>query len=169
MQVIKHPSWFMLSLIFAVLSAITGCATLSSQLEPPEVSLVALRVKEVKGLEAAFDIDLRILNRSDRPLAIQGIDCDLALNERAFARGVADPQKEIAPYSSDTITMTVYTSVLDMVPVIQRLLDNKDQHMRRHIWTYAIQGHLRLPGSRAWNKIEFSRRGEIDMATMGRK
>lgn len=163
----KHPEPFVLFILLALLSTIMGCATLSNKLEPPELSLVALRVKDVKGLEAAFDIDLRVLNRSERPLAIQGLDCDLSLNERKFARGVANPQKEIPPYSSDIITLTVYSSVLDMVPVIQRLLNSRDPKIRQHIWTYAIKGHLRMPGSGPWSKIEFKNRGEIDMAAMG--
>jgi LEA14-like dessication related protein len=163
----KHSEPFALFILLVLLSAIMGCATLGNTLEPPELSLVALRVKDVKALEAAFDIDLRVLNRGDRPLAIQGLECDLSLNERKFARGVANPQKEIAPYSSDILTLTVYSSVLDMVPVIQRLLKDRDPNMRQHIWTYAIKGHLRMPGTGPWNKIQFKNRGEIDMAAMG--
>ena len=163
----KRSEPFALLILLVLLSTILGCATLSNTLEPPELSLVALRVKDVKGLEAAFDIDLRVLNRSDRPLAIQGLECDLALNERKFARGVANPQKEIPPYSSEILTLTVYSSVLDMVPVIQRLLNDRDPNMRQHIWTYGIKGHLRMPGTGPWNKIQFENRGEIDMAAMG--
>ena len=166
MKFLKSPGSLALFFLPALLFVIDGCASLSNRLEPPEVSLVALRVQQVQGLEAAFDIDLRVLNRSEYPLSIQGIDCDLSLNERKFARGVASPQKEIPAYSGGIITMTVYSSVLDMVPVIRRIIRGGGQQARQHVWTYAVKGHLRLAGSAPWNKIGFDTHGEIDLAAM---
>lgn len=78
-----------------LLLVVTGCAGWGQWEEAPSINLANIRVLEVKGLESAFEIDLRVFNRSDRPLSIDGIDCELAINGKRFAQGVANPRTEI--------------------------------------------------------------------------
>ncbi len=140
-----------------------GCAILRGGLEPPRISLADIRVQEIKGFEAALQIDLRVFNLSDRALPVEGIDADLALNGRHLATGVADPRKEIPAYGNDIITVTVYSSMLDMIDVAQRLLQGATKNVPDEKWTYAVKGHLRL-GASIWpGKLPFSSQGEIDL------
>ncbi|NNG00257.1 MAG: LEA type 2 family protein [Desulfobacteraceae bacterium] len=143
-----------------------SCATLGNRQEPPRISLASIRVKEFRGLETAFDVDLRVLNRSAQSLTISGIDCDLSLNGRPFAQGVAGPQMEIGPYSGDTITLTLYSSVLDMITTVHRLIRGAGQETPDEKWTYAIKGHLQLGGSGLLNRVPINEKGEIDLRSL---
>jgi LEA14-like dessication related protein len=156
----------LLPLLGLMVFILTSCATLGSRLEPPHISLAGLRVKEIRGLETAFDVDLRVLNRSNQALTVYGIDCDLSLNNRHFAQGVANPQKELAPYSSDIITLTVYSSMLDMAATVHRLITAANRQAPLEKWTYATQGHLQIGGPGLLNRFPIDEKGEIDLTSL---
>jgi LEA14-like dessication related protein len=78
--------------IITLASVSAGCAALSTASQKPRVSLASIRVLDIKGLETTFEIDLRIINRSQQSLNITGIDCELTLNGRQLAEGVANPK-----------------------------------------------------------------------------
>jgi LEA14-like dessication related protein len=78
------------------------------------VSLANISVQEIKGFETVFQIDLRIFNTNDINLVIKAIDCELEVNNRQFASGITNAKTEIPPYSTDTIPVTVYSSVIDV-------------------------------------------------------
>ncbi len=149
-------------LFLLIVAAVAGCATLGKRLEPPQVNLAGLRLVDVSAFEMVFEVDLRVFNRNTQPLVIQGIDCGLDLNGRHLAQGVADPRKEIPAYGSDTVTVQVYSSLLDMVGLAGKLIAAARDQAPAEIWTYAVQGSLRM-GSGLLDKIPFDARGEIDL------
>jgi len=150
--------WF--AAVMALLPA--ACATLSG-VEAPSISLAGLRVVEMKGFETAFEVDLRVLNPNNVPLDIQGVACDLALNGRHLAKGVADPRKEIPAYGSEMVTVTVYASMLDLFGAAHRMIRSAQNNAPAEKWTYAVNGHLEMGGG-AWSgKIPFDAKGEIDL------
>ena len=167
MKVSTAPLWLRWPALVVIVVIVSGCAALGARLEPSEIVLSALRVQDVTGLEAAFAVDLRVLNRSEHPLSIQGIDCRLTLDESHLARGVAGVQQDIPAYGSGIVTVTVYSSILDMVPVIRRLVQQAREGRTARTWTYAMEGHLRLAGAGPWNRINFDTRGELDPAAVG--
>ncbi|MCP4746695.1 MAG: LEA type 2 family protein [Desulfobacteraceae bacterium] len=160
----KKKPWshifLMASLAFLLLC---GCASLKSRTEPPRVNLASMRVKQIRGLEAAFEVDLRVLNRSEKPLMIQGVDCDLAFNNRQFAQGVAGKQQQIPPYESKIVTLTVYSSMLNMVNVVQRLIKQPDKASKVEKWSYALKGHVRAGSQASSYKIPINSKGEINL------
>jgi len=132
-------------------------------MESPSVNLAGIRVQEIRGFETVFQIDLRVFNPNKAPLAIQGIDCDLSLNDRHLAKGVANPQEEIPAYGSEIVTVMVYASMLDMVDVARRLIQGAQGETIDEKWIYAVTGHLRLANTAWTGKIPFNAKGDINL------
>ena len=65
--------------IFVAYLAISGCAGVGKQLDPPRISLANIRVQEVTGLETAFQIQLRVFNANDVDLNVKGIKAELEI------------------------------------------------------------------------------------------
>ena len=143
--------------------ALFGCATLGNRFETPHIGLTAIRLQEIKGFESIFQVDLRVSNPNDHALPIQGVNCDLALNGRKLANGVANPEREIPAYGSDIVTVTVFASMLDMVGIAQHLIQGVQRGTSDEKWTYAVKGHIRL-NTAVWpGKIPFDAHGKIDL------
>jgi LEA14-like dessication related protein len=158
----KKPHAVTILCCLLTIAWITGCAALGKRLEPPQVNLAGLRLIDVSAFEMAFEVDLRVFNRNIETLMIQGVDCTLDLNGRRFAQGVADPRKEIPAYGSDTVTVKVYASLLEMVGMARKLIAAAQDQVPDEKWTYAVQGNLRM-GSGLLGKIPFDAAGVIDL------
>lgn len=128
-------------LIISAFSALSlaGCAGVGKTLEPPRVTLANIEVGEVKAFETIFQIQLRVFNTNDIPIEIKGIDCELELNGRKFASGVSKVEKEIPSYGTDTVPITLYSSVLEMVRGFLNLPGKEKLQ-------YKLSGHVRLGG-----------------------
>jgi LEA14-like dessication related protein len=159
-----HPQNRVGGIILALgLVILGGCAAWNLRSEPPGITLAAIRPLGMRGLENQFEMDLRVLNRSDRPLTIQGIDCDLFLNDRNFAQGVGQPFKEIPAYGSDTVTLTVYSSVIDMARLVHYLIQSADAERTNEKWSYALKGNIQLKQGGVSGRIPFSVAGAINV------
>ncbi len=149
-----------------LVALLMGCATVAQPTPPPRVSLASIRVEEIRGFETALTVDLRILNPSDQPLKIHGLDCILMLNDRQLAQGVSKPQKEIAPYTSSIVSVRVYSSMLDMVGVAHRILYGVRQETPAEKISYEISGHILAGGSGFNHRVPFESKGEIDFQSL---
>ncbi len=149
-----------------IILLMAGCATLGAGLEPPRVSLASMRVKDIRGFETAFEVDLRILNRSNRTLVIEGLDCQLMLGGRQLAEGVANPRIEIPPYDSGVVSVMVYSSMLDMVGVARRIIRGVDEGASNEPISYEISGHLVAGSTSGVGKFPFTSNGEIDLGEL---
>jgi len=142
---------------------ISGCAGMKGRLEPPRISLADLRVRDMQGFESVFEVDLRIYNRNQQPLNIEGVDIELVLNGTHLAQGVAGVSREIAPYSSDIVPLTVYASMLDFAALVHRLLKDGGKVKPPEQLHYALQGHVRVAGQGFFDKIPFDTEGHLDL------
>ena len=162
---LTKQTW-MRTLIVMCAVLLAGCAAMGNRLDPPRIGLSSIRVLEIKGLETVFEVDLRIVNRSDRSLAIEGIDCELTLDGRQLAEGVANPQIEIAAYADAIVPVTVYSSMFDMIGVARRLIKRTGKQDGGAPIAYAISGHLRIGNAGLFGKVPFDASGEIDLEGM---
>ncbi len=133
----KYLTIFLCSALAAL--SLSGCAGFGKTLEPPRVRLANIQVQEVKAFETIFQIDLRLFNTNDIPIEIKGIECELELNGRKFGSGVSKVEKEIPSYGTDTVPITLYSSVLDMVRGVLNLPGKEKLQ-------YKVSGHVRLSG-----------------------
>ena len=118
---------------------VVGCAGLGKPLETPRISLSNIQVLERKGLEAAFLVHLRVMNPNDVDLNINGVDCDLEINGKPFAYGLSNVHVDVPAFGSETIPVTVYSSVLDIVKGLFGLPQREDL-------SYQLKGRVRLSG-----------------------
>jgi LEA14-like dessication related protein len=130
-----------LVIIFLTISAFfaAGCAGMDRRVTPPRVSLVDIQVREIKVLEAVFQVDLRVVNTSDVSFKVRGIDLNIELNDRKFASGVSRVSKKLPAYETETFPIVVYSSALD---VARGLLGLSGQDEIR----YKITGKMNVRG-----------------------
>ena len=146
-----------------LLSLMTGCASLGNMADKPRISLASIRVLEIRGLETTFEVDLRIINPSQQPLTIAGIDCELTLDGRQLAEGVANPQVQIGSYADAIVPVKVYSSMFDMIGIARRLMAHAGKQTGSETFTYAISGHLQTGDSGFFGRVPFDTTGKIDL------
>jgi LEA14-like dessication related protein len=142
-----------------------GCAGLGKPLETPRVSLANLQVQDSKGLETTFLVHLRVTNPNDVELHIKGVDCDLEINGKPFAYGISNTQVTVPALGSETIPVTVYSSVLDIVRGLFGLQQREDL-------SYRAKGKVRLEGGGLMpSTLPFDSQGTVSIKDLaaGRK
>ena len=152
------------SLVAAIsvsLLLLTGCAGLGKQLEPPRISLAHIQPQQFTGLEAVFQIQLRVFNTNDVDLNVKGIEADLAINGKPFATGVSKAAVKIPAFDTALVPVTIYSSVLDIVKGFHGL-QNVDQ------LKYRLKGKLRLDGENMMSTtLPFESEGEVTLSAPG--
>lgn len=150
-QHINLFSGFMLILLL-----LSGCAGWGKRLETPRISLANFNVQEIKIFESVFTIEMRVFNTNEVPLEIKGLNCDLELNGKRLATGVANVKINIPSYETALIPMTLYSSVLDVVRVLRGLAKTEKLE-------YKLTGHLRLGKGAIPSTIPFKSTGEMPL------
>lgn len=142
---------------FILISLIlSGCAGLGRRLEAPRITLSNFSVQEIKVFESVFKIELRVFNTNDTPLEIKGLNCDLEINGKRLATGVANDKTDIPSYETGIIPMTLYSSVLDVMGVLRGLA--KTDKLQ-----YTLTGRLRLGKGAIPSTIPFTSTGELPL------
>jgi len=112
--------------LFSTLLFLSGCAAMYGLREEPKISIADIQIQEIKALEGVFLIKLRVLNPNDVPLDLHAVNCDLEIDGRHFASGIADSQLSVPAYGTQLIPVTVYASVLDIVASVVDLMHTAD-------------------------------------------
>ncbi|UCF90420.1 MAG: LEA type 2 family protein [Desulfobacterales bacterium] len=128
-----------LGLLVLIPLVFAGCAGFGKRLESPRITLADIRVQEVKMMETAFQVQLRVFNANDVPLEVNGLECELEINGQSFATGISNSQTQIPPYGTATVPLVVYSSVFNMFKSVYGL-QNREQ------LEYRLRGKLRLGG-----------------------
>lgn len=163
----KQRPWIPL-LIAALCLIIAGCAGTGRYANAPRISLADIRVQEIRTLESAFQIGLRVINPNEIPLEISGVECELKLDGRGFATGVAGEHHEIPAYGSAVVPVTVYASIPDMVAsAIAFAQGAKGDDGRPEPLRYELTGHVRLGGKSLLRRtLPFQSKGELSLDGM---
>ena len=140
---------------------LTGCAGVGKQLEPPRVSLAHIQPQQFTGLEAVFQIQLRVFNANDVNLQVKGIEAELEINGQPFATGVSKADVKIPAFDNALVPVTIYSSVLDIVKGFSGLQDSE-----RLI--YRLQGKLRVDGQNMMSTtLPFESEGRLTFGDPG--
>ncbi len=113
-----------------------GCAGWGRPLEAPRISLADLRVHESRTLETAIEVVLRVTNPNDTALDIRGVHADLELNDRTFAHGASAASIVVPPFGSETLSLVMHSSVIDLFRTLLTL-------PRHETPRYRLKGRLR--------------------------
>jgi LEA14-like dessication related protein len=142
--------------LMAILLILSGCAGWGQRLESPRITLANFNVQEIKIFESVFTIEMRVFNTNDTPMEIKGLNCDLELNGKRLATGVANVKINIPSYETALIPITLYSSVLDVMRVLRGLAKNDNLE-------YKLTGHLRLGKGTMPSTIPFKSTGELPL------
>ena len=142
-----------LCLVILVL-LLAGCAALHQTLGRPRINIANIIPREVRLFEQVFDLDLRIQNPNDVPLAVNGLAFELELNDKRFATGVSNQDLVIDRLSSDVIRVEAITTLVGFLRQVAEYQQTKNPRL-----TYRIKGTL-YSGSPSI-KLTFDDSGEI--------
>lgn len=139
-----------------LLPVLAGCVGLTS-LEAPEVRVTSLQMLDPApdSLEQRFAVGLRLINPNNRDIPVDGIDFELALNDRRLARGVTSDGFELPRLGEAETVVVVTTSVFDVLRQALDLAGRPDAPM-----DYRLHGRLHV-GSGFLRSIPFDHRGRL--------
>jgi LEA14-like dessication related protein len=132
---------------------LAGCAHLGKA-DKPRVNIANITPKEVKLFEQVFDLELRVMNPSDKGLAINGLVFDLEVNGQPFASGVSNHRFTIEPFSSYVLQVEAVTTLGNMLRQVI-----KAQREEFSGLTYRLKGSFH--SETATFKIPFDGTGEF--------
>jgi LEA14-like dessication related protein len=118
---------------------LAGCAGLSGPLEPPNVSLVDLRVLDVGLFEQRYGLTLRLQNPNPVEMPIAGMDYRVSLNDIDFGRGVSQQTATVPAYGESVVEVVVVSNLFNLVQRVQDLQQGRGQGLR-----IAIEGGVSL-------------------------
>ena len=153
--------WITLRWIAVLLALATGaCAGLgSAPLQPPHVSLVDLRVNEVKLFEQRYGMELRVQNPNSVALPIVGMEYSVRLNDVEFGKGVSRQAITVPAYGETVIQVDLVSSTWGL---LQRIKDLQQGRLPQSL-TVQIAGGVSL--AQRSEPLSFAFQGEIGRAS----
>jgi len=153
---VKGKTLYLTLIVLFIIVTGLGCAALHSGLERPRVNIANVTLKEIKPFEQVFDLELRIQNRNDSELVINGLILDLEINDKPFATGISNQTLTIRRLSSDLIHAQATTSTWDMLRQIVEA-----QRIGLAPVKYRLRGKIFTGPSNV--KLPFDETGEIEV------
>jgi LEA14-like dessication related protein len=134
---------------------LSGCAT-TGQLDPLEVTLVSLEVKETTMFETTMLAKLRVANPNPEPLSLEGATFKLLLEDKKVGRGLSSEIFTIERLSDYVMDVTFYVnnaSALLRLPEI----------IKQESVDYGIRGAFFTEGPFGTKKLKFDKTGTLDL------
>ena len=147
-----------LTLILVLVSALllSSCAGLSTRSDSVKVNLSSLKMLESTLFEQRFEASVRIQNRSQSELYVNGLSYDLSLNDKAFASGVSNQQLKIDPLSEGVISINLTSTLFSLIRQVKSM-----QELQTKPFSYDFHGKVFTKNDLFG--MTFSEKGEIDL------
>ena len=100
---------------------LAGCSSLPMGAVAPKVSVADIDVKSLGVFEQRFDLGLRVTNPNDFDLKIEGLDFDLEVNGRPFAKGLSSAAAMIPAASSTIIHVEAITESKNIISQVKTM------------------------------------------------
>ncbi|TCK18633.1 LEA14-like dessication related protein [Thiogranum longum] len=124
---------------FALTFWVTGCATLSASITPPNLSVVSIEPAEVGPLEQKYHLKVRLQNPNDHALEISGISYVLEVNGQPLLKGVSSDRVTLPRFGESIIELSGVSTLFGFLRQLQALEDKKPLGMH-----YRIRGKFGL-------------------------
>jgi LEA14-like dessication related protein len=111
--------WIALLMTTILLGACAGLG--GAPMQAPNVSLVDLRVTEVKLFEQRYGMELRVQNPNSVALPIVGMEYSVRLNDVEFGKGVSRAPVTVPPYGEAVIQVDLVSSTLSLLQRVREL------------------------------------------------
>ncbi len=143
--------WFAV-LAVALLSVLSGCATLENQFKQPEVSLGDARITSMSLQDAQLAFDVDVKNPNSIGLSLKGLTYTLQVQGKQLFSGTHSDRFEINGNSTSRVTLPFTLRYDDVLGTIMALRDNKEL-------SYQISGEADF----GWIRLPYSKSGTIAM------
>ena len=137
---------------------LAGCSTLQPNFENPSLEVVSISMLPSEGVEAKFDIGLRVSNPNRMSLNIVGLSYDLSLEGFKVIQGVGNDIPEIPGYGAEQFHITATTNLLQSFKLIAQLLNNPKNTLNYKFGAKLDLGATWLPA------LRLSDTGEINLS-----
>ncbi len=146
--------------VFLATLLIGACAGIgSAPMQPPHVSLVDLRVNEVKLFEQRYGMELRVQNPNSVALPIVGMEYSVRLNDVDFGKGVSRQAVTVPAYGEALIQVDLVSSTWSL---LQRIKDLQQGRLPQSLKVQIAGGVSLAQGT---GPLPFSFQGEIGRAS----
>lgn len=132
----------------------SGCSTLVGQPDAIRVTVSRIVVEQATLLEQAYNVTLRVQNRTEFPLGVRGGSFDLVINGRDFGSGVSNVRVDIPAFEDAQIELRMVSTLFGMLRLIQGLQDRTGGSL-----SYEISGRIAIEGS--MTGLSFREQGEF--------
>jgi LEA14-like dessication related protein len=109
--------------MLAVAASLSACAVRQDAL-PPEVRLADLRPVGIGLIEQRFQVILRLVNRNDFALNLDGMTLDLELNGQPFAFGASNQAVSLPRLGQATVPIEVSATLLEITQSLLSVADS---------------------------------------------
>jgi LEA14-like dessication related protein len=116
--------------LMAALLLLGGCAALQpggSDFDPPTVELMAVKPARSQGLEARFDISLRVVNPNARALDLEGVYYELWIQDKKLLTGASAEPTTIPAFGEGRVDVSGVASLFGSLALLTRLMEAKPQ------------------------------------------
>ena len=109
------------SLLFCLTLFLTACASLTSDLDPPKVSMESFKALPSEGGAPRFEIKLRVVNPNKQSLDIAGVSYSVEILGKELITGVANDVPLIEGYSEQIVTLEAGLQMFQLLRLIASL------------------------------------------------
>ena len=138
------------------LCTLAACATLGNYEERVRVTITDMMPLESTLMEQRYLIKLRIQNRSNQPLVINGVSFEMSLNGKAFASGVGNQNVTAPAYGEAMIEVKASSTIFGLIRQIRSIPELETKPFQ-----YEISGNLSTTDD--FFRIPYNESGEIDL------
>lgn len=116
----QYTSW-PLVLLLSLATTLVGCASLTTPMDPPKVSLEDFSSIPSEGAGPRFQIKLRVQNPNEQKLDISGISYGIELAGQEVLTGVSNDIPIIEGYSEGVVTLDASLQLFQVLRLLASL------------------------------------------------
>ncbi len=155
---------FHFSALFALALMLSGCATLTSDFDPPKVSLESFKALPSEGTAPRFEMKLRIANPNKQSLDIAGIGYSVDILGRELLSGVTNEVPLIEGYSEEVVTLQASLQLFEIIRLVTGLASDQ----RIDSLEYRFRAKIDFNGFMPTQRVEETGKIDLSGATRGR-
>lgn len=140
-----------------VTGALAGaCARAPASMQPPQVTLAGISLVAIDLLEQRYEIRLRVQNPNHFDFVIEGMQYQVEINDKVFARGLSNHTVSVPHNDMRTVSVEAVSTLNDVLRLLQ-----VEERSGPEVLRYRVSGTLKLRHHA--NDVAFDHRGEISL------
>jgi len=148
-----RPAWPRRAVLLLIAFTLAGCASLPGS-EPPVVTVADVSFIDATLFEQRLAVKLRVQNPNDTELAIQGLTCEMLINDERFGSGVSGERVTIPRFGSGVVQVEVISTLGSLIRQFSTLQKGAPGGLR-----YRVRGTVSTGGS--FGRLPFDNSGEL--------